>query len=100
MSGAAGAGWKLNNDGTAEFESLYIRGAFSATEFQVRKITSQGGALAITDAARISNVIEESDHYHCLIDTENGTIAVQLEVDDLVRCQIWDGPTANIIPVK
>ncbi|QIL41030.1 hypothetical protein G7074_18220 [Pedobacter sp. HDW13] len=91
VSGFTGSGYRINPDGSAEFDSLTVRKELNINVLNVREITGSGGSVAITNVAKIKDVVEWDDYYQCNINTDDGTITVQLRIDDIVRCQVWDG---------
>lgn len=46
-SGALGYGWKISQDGTAEFNNIIARGKIESSVFEYNKISSVGGSLYI-----------------------------------------------------
>jgi hypothetical protein len=46
-SGPLGYGWKLSQDGTAEFNNIIARGKIQSSVFEYNKISSVGGSLYI-----------------------------------------------------
>ena len=46
-SGTLGYGWKLSQDGTAEFSNIYARGKIQSSVFEYKKISSIGGSLYV-----------------------------------------------------
>jgi hypothetical protein len=46
-NGALGTGWRIDGDGSAEFNNVYVRGTISASVFEYDKISSVGGSLYI-----------------------------------------------------
>ena len=46
-SGSLGYGWKLSQDGTAEFNNITARGKIQSSVFEYNKISSVGGSLYI-----------------------------------------------------
>lgn len=91
VSGFTGTGYKINPDGSAEFDNLTVRKELNVNVLNVREITGGGGSIAITNVAKIKTVTENADYWSCQINTDDGTIAVQFRVNDMVRCQVWDG---------
>jgi hypothetical protein len=90
VSGFAGSGWKLENDGTnatLTVDNLYVRKTMNVYELVINKIRSTNGSLWVSDAVKISNVVGST----CYIDTDGGTIAVPFVADDIIRCQRWTG---------
>lgn len=47
-SGAAGYGWKVNQDGSAEFSNITARGKIQSSVFEYNKVSSIGGSLYIS----------------------------------------------------
>lgn len=91
VSGFTGTGYKINPDGSAEFDKLTVRKELNVSVLNVREITGSGGSIAVTNVAKIKAVTEHTDYWSCQIDTDDNTIAVQFRVNDIVRCQVWDG---------
>lgn len=91
VSGFTGSGYRINPDGSAEFDSLTVRKELNINVLNVREITGSGGSVAITNVAKIKEVVDKGDYWACSINNDDGTIAVQLRANDIVRCQIWDG---------
>ncbi|MET4142778.1 phage tail protein [Pedobacter sp. UYP1] len=91
VSGFTGTGYKINPDGSAEFDNLTVRKELNVNVLNIREITGSGGSIAITNVAKIKEVTEHADYWSCQINTDEGTIAVQFRVNDIVRCQVWDG---------
>lgn len=91
VSGFTGSGYRINPDGSAEFDSLTVRKELNINVLNVREITGSGGSVAITNVAKIKEVIDYDTFFRCKINTDDGTIAVQLRTNDVIRCQIWDG---------
>lgn len=91
VSGFTGQGYKINPDGSAEFDSLTVRKELNINVLNVREITGSGGSVAITNVAVIKAVTDMGSYWKCDIETDDNTIAVQLRTNDIVRCQVWDG---------
>ncbi|TDO21880.1 hypothetical protein [Pedobacter duraquae] len=91
VSGFTGSGYKINADGSAEFDSLTVRKDLNINVLNVREITGNGGSVAITNVAKLFKVTDMGSYWKCEINTDDGTIAVQLRANDIVRCQRWDG---------
>lgn len=86
VSGALGSGFKFGADGSIEAESLSLRTGLTVPELVVKKITGQGGSIAVTDTMKITEVVGNV----CKFDTAGGTIFNPFAVGDLLRCQRWD----------
>ena len=50
----AGKGWKIDQDGLAEFENAIIRGSLSTTVFERDTVSAVGGQLIVSNATTIS----------------------------------------------
>jgi hypothetical protein len=91
VSGFTGTGYKINPDGSAEFDSLTIRKELNVNVLNVREITGSGGSIAVTNVAKIKEVYDHGTYWQCTINTDENTIAVQFRTNDIIRCQVWDG---------
>jgi len=91
VSGATGSGWKLFADGSAEVDSLTVRKSLNVVQLVVREITGTGGSFAVTNVAKIKEVIDYTGFYRCYIETDGGSIFVPFVTGDIIRCQVWDG---------
>lgn len=91
VSGAFGSGFKIDQNGDAVFDNLTVRKQFNVYELVLNKISGTNGALAVTDTVKIDGVTETPTGYDCTIDTAENTIAVPFQVNDLLRCQVWNG---------
>lgn len=98
VSGAFGNGFRIDENGNAEFDSLVIRKSFQATEFILQKVRASNGAIAVTDSCVVKSVNNLGVNlYKCTIETDGGNIAPTFLVDDLVRCQVFDGASFKYI---
>ncbi|RQO78116.1 hypothetical protein DBR40_09200 [Pedobacter sp. KBW01] len=100
VSGFTGQGYRINPDGSAEFDSLTVRKELNINVLNVREITGSGGSVAITNVAKIKEVTDYGSYYQCKINTDDNTIAVQLRPDDIIRCQVWDGKKLKFYTAK
>ena len=55
-SGAFGYGWKLSQDGTAEFNNITARGKIQSSVFEYSKVSSVGGSLYIAPTIYIETM--------------------------------------------
>ena len=55
-SGPFGYGWKLSQDGTAEFNNIIARGKIQSSVFEYNKISSVGGSLYIAPTIYIEDI--------------------------------------------
>lgn len=69
-SGALGYGWKLSEDGSAEFSNITARGKITSTVFEHDRISSIGGSLYVaptiyidTESFEIEAVDDQPDTY-------------------------------------
>jgi len=100
VSGATGSGWQIDKDGDATFDNLTVRKSFNVFELVLNKLSATNGALAITDSIKIASVEETETEYECYIDTDEDSIYVPFRVDDLLRCQVWNGKSQKYYFVK
>lgn len=87
--GWAGTNWKINADGSAEFEEMRIRGALRVYEFIAKQISTIGGSEILSIAqGRIASVNVGAD----VITVENvtGTPGNAFKANDLWICQVVD----------
>ncbi|MCF3107328.1 discoidin domain-containing protein [Niabella sp. CC-SYL272] len=91
--GFTGAGHKLEG-GTLEVDYVKVRKALEAYTLLIREITGAGGSVAITDVGKILSVTG-SGPYVCEFDTDGGTIFNPFQLNDIVRCQVWDSSKAK-----
>lgn len=89
VSGFAGSGWKIDKDTdyTLTVDNLYVRKQMNVYELIINQIRSTNGSLWVSDAAKIKSVIGMD----CYIDTDNGSMYQPFAVDDIVRCQKFNG---------
>jgi hypothetical protein len=66
-SGALGSGWKINYDGSAEFNNVNIRGKIQSAVFEYNKISSVGGSLYVAPTIYLektsSSIIYSNNNY-------------------------------------
>lgn len=106
-SGIGGNGYriaKIGGDYVLELDKLIVRKEFTVNELVVNKIRATNGSLWVSDAIKILEVEESGGDYVCDIDTDGGSIAVPFVIDDIVRCQVFNGSnvkyyTATVIAV-
>jgi hypothetical protein len=93
ISGFMGNGWRIDGNGDATFDNLTVRKEFNVYELVINKISGSNGAIAVTDSAELSDVLQSENglEYICQIDTKDNTIQVPFRVDDILRCQRWNG---------
>lgn len=86
-SGSFGSGWRIDENGNAELDNLSVRKSLTVPQLKIKEIVGVGGSFAVTDSMRISRVQGNV----CYFETQSGTIFNYFRVDDLIRCQRWDG---------
>lgn len=80
-SGALGYGWKISQDGTAEFNNIVARGRIQSSVFEYNKISSVGGSLYIAPTIYMENssgIITNSNSLETIDDTTNTTSVFEL----------------------
>ncbi|WP_164108245.1 MULTISPECIES: hypothetical protein [Sphingobacterium] len=95
VPGFTGEGFKLGNDANGDYvlelDRLSVRKDFSVYELVVNKIRGTNGSLWVSDAVEITEAVPEGSNYRCSIDTDSNTMTVPFLVDDIVRCQVFNG---------
>lgn len=95
VSGWAGHGYALkkdaNGDYLLELDRLSVRKDFSVHELIVNQIRATNGSLWVSDGIKIDGVTVSGSNFICSIDTDGGTIYVPFAVNDIVRCQVFNG---------
>ncbi len=95
VSGFAGEGYRISKDANgnvmAEFDRLTVRKDFTVYELIVSQIRATNGSLWISDAIKLESVVKSGSNYVCKIDTDQGTIYVPFVVNDILRCQRFNG---------
>lgn len=94
-SGFSGNGYRLakdaNGDYMLEVDRMIVRKDFSVYELIVNQIRATNGALWVSDAIKIKTVTVSGSNYVCGIDSDGGTIYTPFAVNDIVRCQKFNG---------
>jgi len=87
VEGWAGTNWKINADGSAEFEEMRIRGALRVYEFIAKQISTIGGSeiLSIAQGRVVSAGSGEIE-----IENVTGTPGNSFKAGDLWICQVVD----------
>lgn len=92
-SGTLGYGWKLSQDGTAEFSNIYARGKIQSSVFEYKKISSVGGSLYVAPTIYFDNesdpihkkkdyIIDEKERWHALF-------KISWDLDDNINGRTW-----------
>lgn len=89
VEGWAGTNWKINADGSAEFEEMRIRGALRVYEFIAKQISTIGGSEILSIAqGRVSSVNAGADTI--TVENVTGTPGNAFKANDLWICQVVD----------
>ena len=99
QSGFTGKGWKINKTGSGEsatygleVDSLRVRGSMTVYELIVNQIRATNGSLWVSDAARIETSVTGITYdYDITVDTDGGNNSIPFAVNDLLRCEKFDG---------
>lgn len=104
ISGFTGKGWKIeqtfNPDFTykksyAEFDSLFVRGSLTASEFILNQIRATNGNLAVTDSAKIESVLNDE----ITISGEHTNMMV-FQTGDILKCQKFTGTSTKMYKIQ
>lgn len=87
-SGALGYGWKLSQDGTAEFNNIIARGKIQSSVFEYNKISSVGGSLYIAPTIYVESASS-------LISLSTATVNTEENLNNTFIVQ-WTLPYANL----
>ena len=87
--GWAGTNWKINADGSAEFEEMRIRGELRVYEFIAKQISTIGGSEILSIAqGRVSSVNAGAETI--TVENVTGTAGNAFKANDLWICQVVD----------
>src|SRR5690606_34979526 len=89
VSSFAGSGWRLEAgaENHLTIDRLTVRGRMDVYELVVNQIRGTNGALWVSDSAKVASVSGN----RLTIDTGGDTSFVPFVVNDLLRCQRWNG---------
>lgn len=107
-SGFTGKGWKLSKAGSGEeatygleVDSLRVRGEMNVYELILNQIRATNGSLWVSDAAKIDSAgVGETYDYDILFDIDNNNLPVPFVLNDLLRCQQFDGRSVKYYVVQ
>ncbi|GGE28156.1 hypothetical protein [Sphingobacterium cellulitidis] len=95
VSGFAGLGYRLARDSNGnymlELDRLTVRKDFTVYELIVSQIRATNGSIWVSDAIKLDTVTKVGSNYKCTIDTDEGTIYIPFQVNDIIRCQKFNG---------
>lgn len=90
VSGFEGAGWQIDGNGRAEFQSAYIRGTLYATTFTYKEVSALNGYFMVTNVAPLANAMS-NDKWQNYIDLEMPVFRGNAtEGYSVVRLQVLD----------
>ena len=96
VSGPLGEGYRINENGEAEFQNLTVRGTFSVFDLLIQQIRAVGGQLLVSSASIKTSLVEETPSgYKCFFNTENGKIPNPFIAGDQAIHQIFTGNSIN-----
>ena len=98
VSGFAGSGWRLEagTENHLTVDRLTVRGRMDIYELVVNQIRGTNGALWVSDSAKVASVSGN----RLTIDTGGDTSFVPFVVNDLLRCQRWNGNNVKYYVVR
>lgn len=77
-------GWRITNDGTAEFQNLKVNGNLDVYSITYNEMKATNGILLVTDAAQILKVVEDENTGHWIFTTDEFPPFAK---DDIVQVQ-------------
>lgn len=77
-------GWRITNDGTAEFQNLKVNGNLDVYSITYNEMKATNGILLVTDAAQILKVVEDEETGDWIFTTDEFPPFVY---DDIVQVQ-------------
>ena len=98
VSGFAGSGWRLEAgaENHLTIDRLTVRGRMDVYELAVNQIRGTNGAQWVSDSAKVESVSGN----RLFIDTGGDTSFVPFVVNDLLRCQRWNGKNIKYYVVR
>ncbi|WP_313235696.1 cell envelope integrity protein TolA [Sphingobacterium multivorum] len=95
VSGFGGSGYRLNKDSNDNFnleiDNLTVRKEMSVYQLTINEIKATNGSIWVSDGIEAFQVETNGNNYVCKIDTADASIAVPFRVNDIVRCQKFNG---------
>lgn len=95
VSGFAGSGWKMDwTDSTASLtvDNLVVRKAMDVYELRIKQIRATNGSIWVSDACKLAFASDQGGgNWYVNIDTADGSLLVPFVVNDIIRCQKWNG---------
>lgn len=89
--GQVTSGWRIDKDGSAEFQNVNVRGTISSSVMKYKEIQVSSGNLLIRPASKIARIFEGIDIEHGQQETYNFVTvenAIELKDGDRVMIQV------------
>lgn len=89
--GQVTSGWRIDKDGSAEFQNVNVRGTISSSVMKYKEIQVSSGNLLIRPASKIARIFEGIDIVHGQQETYNFVTvenAIELKDGDRVMIQV------------
>lgn len=89
--GQVTSGWRIDKDGSAEFQNVNVRGTISSSVMKYKEIQVSSGNLLIRPASKIARIFEGIDIAHGQQETYNFVTvenAIELKDGDRVMIQV------------
>ncbi len=91
-SGFTGWGTELDlGRSSAELDYLTVRKSMRIYELVVNQLRGSNGNFVVSDFNKLESVEDRGDVWRCYIDDYDGEMYQNMRVDDLIRCQVFDG---------
>lgn len=84
------SGWRIDQDGDAEFSNVTVRGSIHAAVFEYTEVQAVGGAIYVRPSSTITEVVN--------YDAANHILECRVENPDILTgnfCRISDKPASN-----
>ena len=100
-SGWMGTNWKIQADGDAEFENMFIRGGLTVYELIINQLHYQNGGLVIgAGAGRIATVVDDTQGSEILtFEDPEGNGIIPFSVGAIVKMQKVDINRTTVVRV-
>jgi len=100
-SGFQGTNWRIQADGDAEFENMFIRGGLTVSELIINQLHYQNGGLIIgAGAGRIATVVDDTQGAEILtFEDPEGNGVIPFTVGAIVKMQKVDIDRTTVVRV-
>lgn len=100
-SGFTGYGTKLDlNQASLELDYLTIRKTMRVYELVINQLRGTNGNLVVSDFNKLESVEDVGYHWRCWIDDYDGEMYMNMRVNDILRCQVFDGNNVKYYKAK